>query len=1001
MTRKSPTSTRSTSQRRPPGSRSRPSLAAGDKADLQRLRDEIEAARLELSTRTRELEIVRSVQDGLASGLDMQAVYELVGDKVRQIFDANTVVLATFDLANNVMNRRYTFERGRRYEIAPHPIPGNWLSFIRNGRTALFNSGLLEALRRVEPDFKVPAGEIPKSALSVPLRARNEIMGVISLQNVDRENAFSASDVRLLETLAGSMSVALENVRLFDETQRLLEETQHRAAELAVINAIQEGLASKLDFQAIVDLVGDTLRDTFKADTTYIFLHNQETGLVDRAYYVERGHRRVLEPLPLDDSSLTSLVIKSRQPLVLGTGAEQLALAGPGIAIASPDHDRDLNESYLGVPITLGERVIGVISLQCYEQHAYNESDARLLGTIANSMSVALENARLFDESQRLLEETEQRNSELAILNSIGQAMSRTLDVKLMTRIVGDKVREIFRSQSTQIMLLDPETNLIHVAYEYDEQEGGYIDYVEPFPLGTGLSSKVISSGQALLLGTLEDELANGAYFPPEIIERGEGELARSWLGVPITIGGRAMGLVSLADTQEHAFDENQLRLLETLSAGIGATIENARLFEAEAQRAAELATVNTVGSALASELELGALIQLAGEQARAVFNADVAYVALLDEHAGRIDFPYSYGEEFPPLQYGEGLTSRIIESNAPLLINDATSRKVMAEGAAIIGKPAKSYLGVPIRVAGKAVGVISVQSTERENVFVEAHQRLLTTIAASVSTALHNAHLYAEARQARLEAEQANHAKSAFLANMSHELRTPLNAIIGFTRIVRRKGEGLLPERQVENLDKVLTSADHLLSLINTVLDIAKIEAGRMDVLAANFRIGALIDLCANTAQPLLQPGVALEKRVDEALNIVYSDQDKIRQIVLNLLSNAAKFTHEGRIVLSARPEGEAGLCLEVADTGIGIDPDAVSRIFEEFQQLDDSTTRRYGGTGLGLSISRDLAHLLGGDLTVESEPGQGSTFTLRIPLRYAGKSAAEVDDAIARSTA
>ena len=227
----------------------------------------------------------------------------------------------------------------------------------------------------------------------------------------------------------------------------------------------------------------------------------------------------------------------------------------------------------------------------------------------------------------------------------------------------------------------------------------------------------------------------------------------------------------------------------------------------------------------------------------------------------------------------------------------------------------------------------------------------------------------------------------------MSHELRTPLNAIIGFTRIVRRKAEGVLPEKQTENLDKVLTSADHLLNLINTVLDIAKIEAGRMDVLAANFRIAALVDLCANTAQPLLKPTVVLEKEVDEDLIYVYSDQDKIRQIVLNLLSNAAKFTHEGRIVLAARQEGE-NLRISVSDTGIGISAEALPRVFKEFQQADNTTTRQYGGTGLGLSISRNLAHLLGGDLTVESEPGKGSTFTLVIPIRYESKLAASRND-------
>ena len=153
---------------------------------------------------------------------------------------------------------------------------------------------------------------------------------------------------------------------------------------------------------------------------------------------------------------------------------------------------------------------------------------------------------------------------------------------------------------------------------------------------------------------------------------------------------------------------------------------------------------------------------------------------------------------------------------------------------------------------------------------------------------------------------------------------------------------------------------------------------------MAANFRLGALIDLCANTAQPLLKPGVRLEKKLRDGLEIVYSDQDKIRQIVLNLLSNAAKFTQQGKISLTAWKEDEQNLCISVEDTGIGIGPEAFPRIFKEFEQADTTTTRKYGGTGLGLTISRNLARLLGGDLTVESTLGKGSIFTLNIPIHY-----------------
>jgi len=357
--------------------------------------------------------------------------------------------------------------------------------------------------------------------------------------------------------------------------------------------------------------------------------------------------------------------------------------------------------------------------------------------------------------------------------------------------------------------------------------------------------------------------------------------------------------------------------------------------------------------------------------------------VALLDESSGMINFPYTYGEELTPIKYGEGLTSKVIQMNEPLLINEELYKHTSEIGIARLGEESLSYLGVPITVSGKAVGVLSVQSTTKEGAFEEADVRLLSTIASNVGTALRNAQLFSEAQKARAAAEQANQAKSTFLANMSHELRTPLNAIIGFTNIVRRKADGLLPEKQIENLEKVLTSSEHLLNLINTVLDIAKIEAGRMDVLAANFRISPLIDLCVNTAQPLIKPGVSLEKQVDENLTTIYSDQDKIKQVILNLMSNAAKFTHEGKIVLSAMRDGEK-LRIAVADTGIGISEEALPRIFKEFQQADSSTTRQYGGTGLGLSISRNLAHLLSGELTVESELGKGSTFSLIIPIQY-----------------
>jgi signal transduction histidine kinase/CheY-like chemotaxis protein len=238
------------------------------------------------------------------------------------------------------------------------------------------------------------------------------------------------------------------------------------------------------------------------------------------------------------------------------------------------------------------------------------------------------------------------------------------------------------------------------------------------------------------------------------------------------------------------------------------------------------------------------------------------------------------------------------------------------------------------------------------------------------------------ELQIANLKIREADRLKSEFLANMSHELRTPMNAIIGFTKLVRRKSTDLLPLRQRENLEKVEISASQLLALINDILDLSKIEAGKMSVNIMPIELAPLVDTCFATVESMVQGGrVRLLKEVPDDLPEVLSDQDKLKQIIINLLSNALKFTTEGEVKLSAALE-DASLRIVVSDTGIGISSDALEYIFDEFRQADGSSTREHGGTGLGLSITKKLTHLLGGTIDVSSVEGGGSTFTVTLPL-------------------
>jgi len=228
-----------------------------------------------------------------------------------------------------------------------------------------------------------------------------------------------------------------------------------------------------------------------------------------------------------------------------------------------------------------------------------------------------------------------------------------------------------------------------------------------------------------------------------------------------------------------------------------------------------------------------------------------------------------------------------------------------------------------------------------------------------------------------------ANRHKSEFLANMSHELRTPLNAIIGFTRIVMRRSQGDLEPKQYENLDKILASGQHLLALINAILDLAKVEAGRIEINAREMALTSVLEQCIRTIEPLVKSDTQVSRRFEHGLPIMVVDDEKLRQILINLLSNAVKFTPTGCIEVRASTR-DGSVQIAVADTGIGIAANKLDAIFEEFEQADATSTRVYGGTGLGLAISRRLARLMRGDIHVESAVGEGSTFTLTLPIRY-----------------
>ncbi|HET8875389.1 MAG TPA: GAF domain-containing protein, partial [Casimicrobiaceae bacterium] len=731
-----------------------------------------------LAQRETQLDLINLVQTGLARKLGFQAIVDLVGDRLRKVLRTPDLIITWFDEKSSLVHMLYAYEHGRRLNVPPQaPKAGGIYETMRRTLAPIV---LATAADYARVDYGAAPGTDPsRSMVCVPIFVGDRMAGDISIENYERENAFGPDDVQILTTVAASLGGALDNAHLFDETQRLLKETEQRNAELAVINSIQQGVAAELDFQKIVNLVGDKLREVLKTDEIGIRWLDHDKRITRYLYEYEHGVRLEIAPTKYDDAGWERIATR-REPRIVNTLAEALNVAIlPGT---------DMAKSSLSVQIAGTNRVLGAIVVESYEhEYAFGASDVRLLTTVASSMGVALENARLFDETQRLLKETEQRAAELAVINSIQEGISAKLDFQTIVDLVGDKLRDVFHTRDIGIRWFDHAKRIVHYLYDY---EHGVRLTIPAAPPATTPWETLVSRREPRVLHTAA-EVAAGGVVPGT-------DTSLSVISVPIIGSDRVIGGITIESFErEYAFSDSDVRLLMTIASSMGVALENARLFDETQrllketeQRAAELAVINSVQQGMAAKLEFQSIVDLVGDKLRDVFATGDMGIRWHDQktNLGHYLYAYEHGKRLtipPTPPTPGGLFETMVRTRQPMVLNCATDYATMPGGTIPGTDSSKSLLSVPIIAADRVLGNITIENYERENAFGEAEIRLLTTIAASLGTALENARLFDETQRLFKESEQ----RAAELA-VINSVQQGLAAELDFRAIIDLVGD-------------------------------------------------------------------------------------------------------------------------------------------------------------------------------------------------------------------
>ena len=814
-----------------------------------------------------------------------------------------------------------------------------------------------------------------RTMLAAPLLRESNPIGVIGIRRTEVK-PFSEKQIALLKTFADQAVIAIENVRLFKEIQErnaeLREALEHQTATAEVLGIISR---SPTDVQPVLDAIVESATRVCGIDDVMLRLREGDS-LVARAHFgplpIQRFEISIDEPWfrwVREHGTLNIPNIREQKDF------PRLASAGDW-------------QTWLAVPLRQHGAFIGTLAARRIEVRPFTPAQISLLETFADQAVIAIENVRLFQELKESLEQ------QTATSEILGVIASSPTDIQPVLDVVAENAARLCDATDAVIDRVDGDT--INHAAQY-----GAIQLPEPNPVNRNSPvGRAIVDRKTIHVQDLVAEL-DTEYTESKGRQKVSG--TRTILVTPLLREGVPIGTINIRRMEVRPFSDRQIKLLETFADQAVIAIENVRLFKELDERTneltrsvGELKALGEVGQTVSSTLDLETVltrivshaVQLSGTDGGAIYEYDEQSEEFHLRATDHMEEELITALRNNPPRLGDGVVGRAAASREPVVVPNILEEKAYAPRMRQLLERFgfRASLAVPLLREERLIGALVVRRKSTGEFRPEVIE-LMKTFATQSVLAIQNARLFREIEEKSQQIQAANRHKSEFLANMSHELRTPLNAIIGFSEVLQERLFGELNDKQAEYTDDILTSGRHLLSLINEILDLSKVEAGRMELETATFDLPLAIDNARTfVRERATRHGINLDVHVDEKLGDYVGDERKIKQILLNLLSNAVKFTPEGgRITINAR-QTNGSVEISVTDTGIGIAEEDQPKVFEEFRQVGSDYAHKVEGTGLGLTLAKKFVELHGGRIWVESELGKGSTFVFTLPTILQG---------------